>query len=180
MANLRYRPQLPGVVADELDSFGPALIRDILGTVQSTDLQDATGWVDADFAAGLFTGAAGMTWMVTRASVNLFKYRIFGNTMVVKLALSATAVGGVVSPSLQVTIPAGKKASGPDSTGFGAYNDNGAGWVSGARISVMDTNLYGAAAASTQLLIQKANLTSNWTASVGSTEVAFQFEFQIQ
>lgn len=171
-APITYRRELPPLVVRELDLLVPKVTRDILDRVVSTDLQDSLAWTAAPYAAGLFTGSAAMTWTVTQANVVLFKYRKLGKTLHVKLVLKDTVVAGVVSPTLLVTIPASLRALDTDVTGLGAYNDNGAGWVSGARVSTT--------AGSNQLSIQKANLTTNWTASAGTTEIAFQFEFQLQ
>ena len=56
----------------------------------------------ATFAAGDFTGSVSMTWTVASGDVLSLRRRLIGNTLIVKIAIKTTTVGGTPSIYLQI------------------------------------------------------------------------------
>lgn len=171
MTGIPYRAQLPEIVAKCLDLLIPSVKKDTLAAVTVADAADVTDWVDAPFAAGLFSGASGMTWGVTRAQIVLFTYRIIGHSMTVKLGVSASAVVAPVTPTLTLLIPAGKRAARNDFTGLCSYSDAGAAFATGHLLVSAGSNV---------IQIRKSDFVANWTATAANTVIYFTFEFQIE
>jgi hypothetical protein len=96
--------------------------------------------------------------------VQVFRYMLIGRTMWISFFISSTTVGGVVSPQLTIKVPGGYRARTPAYATFWA-SDNGTETVALAEAAVLRDTI---------VLHARPDLTVNWTASAGATNVAGQ------
>lgn len=126
-------------------------------------------WTSVTYASGNFTASGSMTWTVEEADVSNFQYMIIGKTMWVNFWLALTSVGGTLSDTLKIKIPANKVSANAIIVRVGFLNDNGT--VREGRVQ--------ANAGSTTLDIN-LHLGGNFAASTNATYVVGQIFFEIQ
>lgn len=126
-------------------------------------------WDSVAFAAGNFTGTGTQTWTLTAPDQADFKYTLIGKTMLVKVQLAATSVGGVAATGLQVVIPGGFTAASVAYNAAAFMLDNGV--LAVGRLSV--------AAGGTKILVERSD-GAVWTASANATYVYGQLTLEVQ
>ena len=62
-------------------------------------------WVPIAYAAGNFTGSAGMTWTVEAADQSVFQYALMGKVCVINFGFLSTTIGGTVGVQLNAALP---------------------------------------------------------------------------
>lgn len=97
---LSYEDQLPPTVRDELQQ--------LTASIQSA-FSPLGAWVTVTADTASFTGSGLMTWTV-EARDQFVSYTMIGNTMILQFFLDATTVGGTVSTTLRMLLPAGRTA----------------------------------------------------------------------
>lgn len=148
-------------------SVGQILTASEMNLIDAELADISAGWTTPTFAAGDFTTSGSMTWTVEAANVVTYKYIIIGNTMIVSVSIASSTVGGTLSNTLSVAIPASKVATNNTQT-VGVLFDNGT--EQACRISV--------APSGTIIAINKIP-NANYSAATNNTLVVFTMAFEI-
>jgi hypothetical protein len=131
------------------------------------DLQSMVQYSPVAYASGNFTGSSSMTWTVSSGGQVTYSYAILGRLMIVFFTITGT-VGGTVSTSLQIAIPAGKTALATVVNGCSVLN-NSVWSQSACQVNAGGTVI--------EVFTTPAG-TGNWTA--GSTGAEGQIAFPLQ
>jgi len=125
-------------------------------------------WITPDFSAGDYTGSGSMTVTVASGDVAAYDYSISGKTMFISVELNTITIGGTLSNTVNIAIPASKTATKLMRANAVTLSDNG---------TVVDADC-SVSAAGTVIQVSKADL-SNFTASTNNTVIRFQMFFEI-
>jgi len=134
----------------------------------SSKLAIPGAWTTPGYSAGDFTCNESMTWTVEAGDVTVFAYTIVGKTMTVAFQINDSTVGGTLSNTLQIKIPAAKTATKIMYGAMGRLVDN----------SVVTPGFCFVAAAGTNIGITRQDI-GNYTASTNATHVYGQITFEI-
>lgn len=104
------------------------------------ELIDPGAPIAVAFAAGNFTGSGAMTWTVAVGDQLTFSYQQRGKTLKVWFTIATSTVGGTLSNTLQIAIPASFAVAAEVHVSASVF-DNNVGVASIARVRVSQTNI---------------------------------------
>ena len=158
--------------------ISPSFTTPALGTPTSGVLTNCTGlpltglvataWTTPTYDAANFYGVDAMTWTVDAGDVTSYAYIITGKTMTVAWWIGTTTVGGTLSTTLKIKIPAAKTST--KNLPFAYILSNAGG-----------TNVVGfgyVAAGGTTINLNLID-SANWSAATNTTVVYGQVTFEI-
>lgn len=131
-------------------------------------------WTPVPHLAGNFTASGAMTWTVAAGDQATFAYVLMGKLLIVAFTIVTATVAGVVSTTLQITLP-GMDASGHalvaarDMSVPVWITDNGTKAIGVARVT----------AGGTTIRIERVD-GSNWTAAANTTGVEGQIAIEVR
>jgi hypothetical protein len=161
-----------GITLTDDDWFNDvdAVVYDILGSPTTVaGAKDALfpAWTTPSFSAGNFTASGSMTWTVAAGDVGTYAYVLSGKMMTVSFSINTSTVGGSLSNTLQIAIPASKTATKSMSNPIRLLDNN-----------VVTDAFCRVSASSTIIEIYRSDL-GNYTASTDQTNVSGQITFEI-
>lgn len=125
-------------------------------------------WTNVAHNAANFTASGSMTWTVASGDQIAYSYTLIGKTMILRVEVQDSSVGGTASTNLNVAIPGGFLAAGTSAIVFDMF-DAGVGAIGYART---------VASGSVVELYRQDR--ANWSLSTNTTNVAFTLSFQVQ
>lgn len=167
MLAIPYRQQLPPAVMKALDSLVPNIKKDILGSVQTSNLTDFVDWTGVTPTPSMFNLLdPTATWTVTVDTIRTFAFKIVGKSMRIKFH----GTGGLTGTPNQlcITLPAGQVCNMADDTELCTYVETAGINTVGVVAISLNTN---------QLLIRKLDV-SNWAGP--TIRVVFDVEIVIK
>lgn len=138
-----------------------------------TNLSDAGAWqgfasVAQTFSAGDYTASGSMTWTVASGDVGHNRYTVMGKTILWRVGVANTTVGGTPSTELRIALPNSYTASTASVAATALIDENGTPTTGYVLINTSGTYAQ----------IYKTS-GGNWTATTDQTDIYFQILFEI-